>query len=200
MTLTVLSRCMPIAAACLCFLFGLGSDSRADTVTTFNFTGTFDDAGPVFTPVLLPGATVTIDTTTGQVLSEQFTIANTFFSHTTATFTPSPSEISVIPLGGDILIEAVATNNFGSFGGTIELQIDNLNSLVGYNGGNVDVAIFNAHGDTWSASDDQVANDDIFNGRLAPAPEPGTLSLLAAGMLTCGGIGFRRRRERKTES
>ena len=169
----------------------LGSQlAHADTIRTFNVSGSFQDGASL-------GGTITIDVTTGNITGAALDLGSpigasiTTGNQTTAQYTQGATAVryqSTIPssataLGGDTLNLDFATT-----------------SLIGYSGG----ALYSTtdpgtvlqeipYGST-IADQYGIIHTQLVSGAVSAVPEPSGLAPLAAGLFGLGLIARRKRR------
>jgi len=170
------------------FLLTTSLVARADTIQTFDLSGTTDT-----TPNITVSGTIVIDTTTGIVQSNDLSVSENGSTETL---------LNDVTLAGTTLnsssVYAVEFGTFDSAGGSITLDF-NESSLVGFTGGICTTSSRCSSGATSTAEFGQNFGDSIFSGSLTlqaappPAvPEPGSLALLGTGLLGLAG-GLRKR-------
>jgi hypothetical protein len=151
----------------------------ADSVTTFDFAGTYDLGTTPYTS----SGTVVIDTTTGAVEAIDLTFP-TLSSNAVVADTSSESfgpPLNFTELGETWLGQA-GINYFAAI--TLDIPVA---TLAGYAGGNI-CSLDNPCANGPSIFNIDIADHDFANGTLTPTPEPSSLSLLAVGALAVFGI------------
>jgi hypothetical protein len=169
------SRFLQILAAIL-FLPTLAA--HADTVTNFDFTGTYDLGNVPYTA----SGTVAIDTTTGAVqtidlgfptLSSEAVVADT----SSQSYGP-PLNFTEI---GETWLGQPGINYFAAI--TLDIPVA---TLVGYTGGNI-CSLDNPCADP-STLTLGIGDNDFVDGTLSPTPEPSSWILVATGALAMVGV------------
>lgn len=157
--------------------------AHADTITTFDATGV-TALGATFS------GTLTIDTTAGVVTADDLNLS----SPDNLAFTATPT-VSGTVLPSTFEIQIPATTGPGA----LQLQLP-INSLVGYDGGQMDSLSNGVDGRISEVTD----GIDIFTegtltatteGTLTTTPLPATLPLFASGLGVLGFLGWRRKRK-----
>jgi len=166
--------------------------AHADAISTFQLSGSTDTS-----PNITVSGQIVIDTTTGAVQSNDLAVGEGGSSETL---------VDDVTFAGQTLnsssVYAVEFGTFDSPGGSITLDF-NQSSLVGFTGGICTTSSRCSSGATSTAEFGQNFGDSIYSGSLtlqAPppppppptVPEPGTLALLAGGLIGLGGV-FRER-------
>ena len=151
----------------------------ADTVTTFDLTGTYDLG---ITPYAASG-TVTIDTTTGAVqaidLGFQSLASDAVVAYTLSESYGEPLNFSEIGEGWTGLPGT-------DYSAAIDMAIP-VATLAGYAGGNI-CSLDNPCADTMSIIELGTVDNDFVDGTLIPTPEPSSLILMAIGALAMVGM------------
>jgi hypothetical protein len=179
-----------VAVLTAALTLGSHAIAHADTDIMFSLTGV----------TMLSGAsangTVTIDTTTGIVLSEDIT---TVENSTLYTFNGTPDTVNTL--------HDTYWDIFDAGGNEFELSVPPL-SLVGYLGGplcevsalpgNCPDENFSSNGISHAGgfTPDGGSADFIAGGSLTPTPEPGSLLLFLTGASGISAAGYRRLRSR----
>jgi hypothetical protein len=158
----------------------------ADTLTTFDFAGTYHLGVPpdnTSGPLGSAFGTVMIDTTTGAVQAIDLSFA-TLSSNAVVAGTSSESygaPLNFTELGETWLGQA-GINYFAAI--TLDIPVA---TLAGYAGGNI-CSLDNPCANGPSIINIDIADHDFANGTLTATPEPSSLTLLAVGALAVFGI------------
>jgi len=193
----------PIAVLIVASFTAFADQSRADQITTYNVTGTFEDGASL-------SGTVTIDTTTAVATSMNLQIPSPVLGNLNLDSTPSSYVFATSDISSSydvikILLEPTSgVSNFGQLevaapgfvwpSGPIPLINSSNEDVAG------DVTAYGLFSFTFGVGNLYVS--PLTSGELTPinTPEPASITLLVSGFLTAGGFGLYRRRGRASES
>jgi hypothetical protein len=188
-----------IAVLALLAFVATASSSKADTVFTVN--GTFANVNPYGGTDTMTG-TVTIDTTAGTATAWDVNLAlspglSSFFGTSTLTFDAAPTTTNLF--SGDVELSGLAA---GGLDAELNLFVP-VNSLVGYSGGSLLDSSSGPPTSQLVPPGGEGNYGSLNEGTLTSAittPEPATFTLLATGLVACGGYGLFRRRRKTPET
>jgi hypothetical protein len=178
-----------ILAAAMVTVSAWGDRARADTIVTFNASGTYQDGGAL-------SGTLTIDTTTGTITAADLTVG-------------APDSFTVTSLvsaytGYSSLEQAYSVDVVGSSDVPQVILLLATSSLVGYDGSQIygvdDLSPGNYASDLTRVdiSHSLLESGTMTSNAATPAPEPNTIALLGCGLLGLGLVYSRKRSRRDT--
>jgi hypothetical protein len=153
-------------------LFSANGVARADTISTFNAVGSFDDGSTL-------SGTVTIDTTAGTITGEDLVVSSPF----SATFVDDIYGQGAN--GGEYIFNSEAD------GAYLILPLAT-GSLVGYTGGGFEWAANAERGPSTHIQMTYLTSGDLEPEAPSVTPEPSSIALLGTGLLGIAGLVRRR--------
>jgi hypothetical protein len=181
-------------------LAATASTSKADDVFTVN--GTFANVNPYGGTDTMTGS-VTIDTTAGTATSWDVTLdlssgLASLFDASTLTFDSTVTTTN-LPSSGAVELSGLAA---GGLDAELNLFVP-VSSLVGYTGGSLLDSSSGPPTSQLVPPGGEGNYGSLNEGTLTAAistPEPATFTLLATGLVACGGYGLFRRRRKAPET
>jgi hypothetical protein len=194
-----------IALLALAALTAAANQAKADIITTYNVTGTYQDGATM-------SGTITVDTTTPALLSTDVAVSSptygtlnfdssspgNYFSQSMPRVGGSPDSFVLVDIqpngngNATTMLQFVAEAPGFVWPSGIVTLVNRTESFI--DGSQVST-FYNPDADPSLGGADQVY---LSSGELDPVntPEPATLTMLASGFVALGGFGFSRRRRR----